>query len=174
MLSFPRLVSVFSLSQWLFVLSLSTLPPHITQTDGSFARGHSRDGTQLRQQHSRILSTGRREREERHNHLTPHIFRVARSGWSGELPNDLLSFLQEWRDSPPGNQTHKGRKRGELAQMRSALRAKWPNYQVNLNMIKEALYSKPEWTEWAEELYGERQAKLEKRREAKALRKDSN
>jgi hypothetical protein len=41
-------------------------------------------------------------------------------------------------------------------------------------MIKEALYSKPEWTEWAEELYGERQAKLEKRHEAKALRKDSN
>ncbi|KAJ3543025.1 hypothetical protein NM688_g5909 [Phlebia brevispora] len=89
----------------------------------------------------------------------------------GDLPQDkILEFLAEWR-SQEHVKTKKGAKRGELAQIRSALRAAYPGWQVNLKMLAAALHSVPEWAESTEKLCEERNEKLEMRRERNAARK---
>ena len=69
-------------------------------------------------------------------------------------------------------QTKKGKKRGEIFQIRSGMRTKYPGWHTNLNTIKAALRTKHEWAGWAMELLGERQEKLKKNRELKQERKE--
>lgn len=94
--------------------------------------------------------------------------------YNGILPfQEHIEFLTAWRaQSLTGGrpQTNKGKKRGEVFQMRSALRDEYPGWHTSLNTIKYALRTKLEWSGWLQELVGERNAKLRENREKKKKR----
>lgn len=93
----------------------------------------------------------------------------------GILPyREHIEFLTEWRaQSLAGGhtKTKKGKKRGQISQIRSAMRSRYPGWHTNLNTIRAALRSKAEWGQWSNELFGERKAKLKERKEQKKKRK---
>lgn len=70
------------------------------------------------------------------------------------------------------SQTKKGKKRGEIFQIRSAMCMKYPGWHTNLNTINAALRTKPEWAVWTRVLNGERSKKLKKNREKKKERRE--
>ncbi|EKM58863.1 uncharacterized protein PHACADRAFT_248965 [Phanerochaete carnosa HHB-10118-sp] len=79
----------------------------------------------------------------------------------------------EWRtQSLAGGhkRTKKATKRGEVFQIRSTMRSKYPGWHTNLGTIKAALKSKPEWAAWTQQLVGERKEKLQVNREKKQQR----
>ena len=91
--------------------------------------------------------------------------------WHGNMPRSaLVDFLEKWRttEHPP---TKKGRQRGELMQIRGALRAGYPGWQTTMKTLRDALESRPDWKDWADELMSERHGKLEVRRSRKDARK---
>ncbi|KAL8279572.1 hypothetical protein RQP46_008134 [Phenoliferia psychrophenolica] len=117
-------------------------------------------------------------KEERRDHPTPHIFRVAKSGQRGELPMDnLVRFLAAYKaaldapDAPATELSIKGRKRGELTHIRGLLRNEYPSFHINTNMIKLALSSRLNWAEWRNELACERVEKLAVRSESKKAKR---
>ncbi|GJE94302.1 hypothetical protein PsYK624_104710 [Phanerochaete sordida] len=88
---------------------------------------------------------------------------------------DHIAFLTEWRtQSRAGGhaETKKGKKRGEMFQIRSAMRMRYPGWHTNLGTLRAALKSRPEWAAWSQQLLGDRKEKLEVNREKKRVRKE--
>lgn len=88
---------------------------------------------------------------------------------------DHIMFLTEWCTRSLAGEherTKKGAKRGEIFQIRSTMRMKYPGWHTNLGTIKAALKSKPEWAAWAQQLVGERKERLQVNREKKQQRKE--
>jgi len=87
----------------------------------------------------------------------------------------IIAFLEEyWRgdfDNKHGLPmlSNKAKRKGEIFQIRSLLRHRYPSQQVTLLMLWQALKSKPEWKRWAVKLQYDREEKLVKR----ALKKGS-
>ena len=88
---------------------------------------------------------------------------------------DHIHFLTGWHaESLTGghSQTKKGKKQGELLQIRGAMRMKYAAWFVSLNTIRAALKTRPEWGEWTKDLLSERKEKLIVKKQMKKERKE--
>lgn len=78
-----------------------------------------------------------------------------------------VAWLETYYATVPQDQPVK---RDQVTKIRGQLRQEFPGYNSTFKTIRAALESKPEWSDWLEELFGERSERLEMRKAAKAER----
>jgi hypothetical protein len=99
------------------------------------------------------------------------------------FPGDLIGydehirFLSKWRNyalaGGYGNGvTKEGFLKGEIFQILTTLRCQYPRFYTDMDRLKAAIASKPEWAEWMKALVEEMDAKLEQIRVAEEKRRD--